>query len=146
MTKTSFRPLEELFNPGEFVPRHVGPSLSDRQHMLETIGMSSLQELIDQTVPTSIRSTEPLNLPGPVSEAETLRRLRALADKNSVFTSCLGAGWHDTFTPSVIVRNVLESPGWYTAYTPYQPEISQGRLEVLLAFQSMVADLAGMEI
>ena len=146
MTKTSFRPLEELFNPGEFVPRHVGPDLSDRQHMLETIGMSSLQELIDQTVPSSIRSTTPLNLPGPVSEAETLRRLRALADKNTVFTSCLGAGWYDTLTPSVIVRNVLESPGWYTAYTPYQPEISQGRLEVLLAFQSMVADLTGMEI
>ncbi|HIG24867.1 MAG TPA: glycine dehydrogenase (aminomethyl-transferring) [Acidimicrobiia bacterium] len=146
MTKTSFRPLEELFSPAEFVPRHIGPSLSDRQHMLETIGMSSLRELIDQTVPTSIRSTEPLNLPGPVSEAEVLDRLRVLADKNSVFTSCLGAGWHDTFTPSVIVRNVLENPGWYTAYTPYQPEISQGRLEVLLAFQSMVADLAGMEI
>ncbi len=114
--------------------------------MLRTLGVSSLDELIDQAVPETIRDRTPLALPGAVSEAGVLSRLRELAGTNEVFTSLLGMGYSGTFTPPVIQRNVLENPAWYTAYTPYQPEISQGRLEALLNFQTMVSDLTAMDI
>ena len=114
--------------------------------MLATLGLSSLTELIDQVVPAAIRDGHELALPRGLSEAETLARLRALADRNQVLTSLIGLGYADTVTPTVILRNVLENPAWYTAYTPYQPEISQGRLEALLNFQTMVCDLTGMEL
>jgi glycine dehydrogenase len=114
--------------------------------MLAALGLSSLDELIDQAVPATIRDDKPLELDAEISEAEAIARLRALADRNQVLTSLLGAGYYGTHTPGVILRNVLENPAWYTAYTPYQPEISQGRLEALLNFQTMVCDLTGMEI
>jgi glycine dehydrogenase len=114
--------------------------------MLAVVGVASMDELIDRAVPEVIRSSQGHDLPGPLTETETLDRLRRLADDNEVFTSLIGMGYSGTITPSVIRRNLLESPGWYTAYTPYQPEISQGRLEALLNFQTMVTDLTGMDI
>ena len=131
---------------GEFASRHIGSSLSDQQEMLGFLGLASLDELVEQTVPDVIRDCNPLNLPEARTEYETLAELRALADRNEVFTSLIGMGYYDTISPQVIIRCVLENPAWYTAYTPYQPEISQGRLEALLNFQTMVCDLAGMEI
>ena len=138
--------LAELLDRDGFVPRHVGPGDDQMATMLAAIGVESVDELIDQTVPAAIRMDDDLNLDGPLPETEVLDRLRAMADRNAVFTSCIGAGWSDTVLPGVIQRNVLENPAWYTAYTPYQPEISQGRLEVLLGFQTMVADLTGMDL
>ncbi|HET8619519.1 MAG TPA: aminomethyl-transferring glycine dehydrogenase [Acidimicrobiales bacterium] len=129
-----------------FADRHIGPSAADVEHMLAALGLSSLDELIDQAVPASIRDGKPLELEDAISEPEAIARLRALADRNQVVTSLIGAGYHGTHTPGVILRNVMENPAWYTAYTPYQPEISQGRLEALLNFQTMVCDLTGMEI
>ena len=129
-----------------FVDRHIGPRPEDVATMLAALGVSDLDELLDQAVPASIRSDQPLSLPAARSEPEVLAELRALAGRNEVVTSLIGAGYHGTHTPGVILRNVLESPAWYTAYTPYQPEISQGRLEALLNFQTMVCDLTGMEI
>ena len=114
--------------------------------MLAALGVASLDDLLDQAVPASIRDDKPLEVEGALSEPEAIARLRALADRNQVFTSLIGQGYHGTHTPGVILRNVLENPAWYTAYTPYQPEISQGRLEALLNFQTMVCDLTGMEI
>ena len=130
----------------EFVARHIGPRDSDVQTMLKTLGYSSLDELVDTAVPADIRQHEPLNLPGALSEAEALDALRALASKNVLKTQMIGQGFYDTFTPPVIRRNIVENPAWYTAYTPYQPEISQGRLEALLNYQTMVMDLTGLEI
>ena len=138
--------LAELLDRDGFVPRHVGPGDDQMATMLAAIGVESVDELIDQTVPAAIRMDGDLNLDGPLPETEVLDRLRVMADRNAVFTSCIGAGWSDTVLPGVIQRNVLEDPAWYTAYTPYQPEISQGRLEVLLGFQTMVADLTGMDL
>ncbi len=138
--------LDDLENHAEFTARHVGPDPSDQAKMLAELGVPSLDALIDQVVPAPIRSTEPLALASGVSEAEALARLTALADRNQVLTSLIGLGYSDTITPGVILRNVLENPAWYTAYTPYQPEISQGRLEALLNFQTMVCDLTGMEL
>ena len=129
-----------------FADRHIGPSRDDLARMLRTLGVDSLEDLIDQAVPTSIRHDKPLALAAAVSENEALDRLRALADRNQVFTSLIGQGYYGTHTPGVILRNVLENPAWYTAYTPYQPEISQGRLEALLNFQTMVCDLVGLDI
>jgi glycine dehydrogenase len=129
-----------------FADRHIGPSRADVEHMLANLGLSSLDELIDQAVPAAIRDDKPLELDAAISEADAIARLRALADRNEVLTSLIGAGYYGTHTPGVILRNVLENPAWYTAYTPYQPEISQGRLEALLNFQTMVCDLTGMEI
>ena len=114
--------------------------------MLATVGVESLDELVDRAVPEAIRDRTPLDLPTGLTEAEALARLRALADRNEVFTSLIGMGYSGTITPPVILRNVLENPAWYTAYTPYQPEISQGRLEALLNFQTMVSDLTGMDL
>ncbi len=128
-----------------FACRHIGPSAADAADMLATIGVSSLDELIDKTVPANIRLGRPLNLPAARGEAQALAELRRLAQKNQVWRSYIGMGYYDCVTPPVILRNILENPGWYTAYTPYQPEIAQGRLEALLNFQTMVADLTGLE-
>jgi glycine cleavage system P protein (glycine dehydrogenase) len=129
-----------------FAPRHIGPSAEEREAMLEAIGVPSLDALIDEVVPPSIRLPEPLGLPAPESEHQYLRRLTRIARRNKVFRSYIGLGYHDTVTPSVVLRMVFENPGWYTPYTPYQAEIAQGRLESLLNFQTMVADLTGMEV
>jgi glycine dehydrogenase len=129
-----------------FADRHIGPNADQQADMLRTLGFASLDELADAAVPASIRREAPLDLPDALSEPEAIAALRSIADRNEVFTSLLGMGYSDTVTPAVIQRNVLENPAWYTAYTPYQPEISQGRLEVLLNFQTMVADLTGMDL
>jgi glycine dehydrogenase len=129
-----------------FAERHIGPDADEQARMLATLGLASLAELTDRTVPESIRVREELDLPPALSEHAVLERLREIAEKNDVVTPLIGMGYSGTITPPVILRNVLESPAWYTAYTPYQPEISQGRLEALLNFQTMVSDLTGMEI
>jgi glycine dehydrogenase len=130
----------------QFADRHIGPRDDDVAAMLAALGLGSIDELLDQAVPAAIRDGKPLELEDAVSEPEAIARLRALADRNRVVTSLIGTGYYGTHTPGVILRNVLESPAWYTAYTPYQPEISQGRLEALLNFQTMVCDLTGLEI
>ena len=129
-----------------FVDRHVGPHAGDVDVMLATIGYGSLDELVAAALPASIQELDQLDVPAAGSEVEVAAELRALADENQVVTSMIGLGYHGTTTPPVVLRNVLESPAWYTAYTPYQPEISQGRLEVLLRFQTMVEDLTGLPI
>ncbi len=129
-----------------FAARHLGPRADDIDVMLEPLGFASLDALIDAVVPEAIRLRRPLNLPPARSEVEALAALRAMAAKNRRFRSYIGMGYSDTVTPAVIQRNILENPGWYTAYTPYQPEISQGRLEALLNFQTMVSDLTGLPI
>ncbi len=129
-----------------FVPRHVGPSASEVAAMLETLGYATLDALIDATIPEAIRFRRPLAIHAGRSEHEALAALRAIAVKNRIFRSYLGYGYHDTLVPPVIQRNILENPGWYTAYTPYQAEIAQGRLEALLNFQTMIIDLTGLEI
>ena len=129
-----------------FADRHLGPRPEDVEAMLAALGVATLDELIEQAVPKSIRTDQPLRLPAARSEPEVLAALRTLADRNEVVTSLIGAGYNGTHTPGVILRNVLENPAWYTAYTPYQPEISQGRLEALLNFQTMVTDLTGMDL
>jgi glycine dehydrogenase len=129
-----------------FKDRHIAPNDADTKAMLNTVGLSSIEELIDQTVPTSIRLKQPLNLPAAKSEVDYLKSLKQTASLNKVFKSFIGQGYYDTITPGVILRNVFENPGWYTQYTPYQAEIAQGRLQALLNFQTMVIDLTGMEI
>jgi glycine dehydrogenase len=129
-----------------FEDRHIGPDDGEVSAMLATLGFDSLDGLTDAAVPDSIRRSAPMALPDPLDEVEAIAALRALAERNTVMTSLIGMGYADTVTPAVIRRNVLENPGWYTAYTPYQPEISQGRLEALLDFQTMVADLTGMDL
>jgi glycine dehydrogenase len=133
-------------HPDRFVNRHIGPDAAEIDAMLAHLGYSSLDELIDAAVPSNIRLSRPLQLPGGRSEFGVLNELRAIAAKNQVFRSYIGLGYHDCVTPAVIQRNILENPGWYTQYTPYQAEISQGRLEMLLNFQTMVCDLTGLEI
>ncbi len=135
-----------LAHPDRFAHRHLGPSEEDVQAMLDTLGLDSLDELIGQTIPASIRMGEALDLPAALTEHELLGRARELADENETWRSFIGLGYHDTLTPPVIQRDILENPSWYTQYTPYQAEISQGRLEALLNFQTMVIDLTGMEI
>jgi glycine dehydrogenase len=130
----------------KFVNRHNGPDANDIAAMLKKIGASSVDELINQTVPASIRLKQPLRLPAGMGEYQYLKHLRGIAAKNKAFRSHIGLGYYDTILPAVIQRNILENPGWYTAYTPYQAEIAQGRLEALLNFQTMVMDLTGMEI
>jgi glycine dehydrogenase len=130
----------------EFAGRHIGPRKQDADAMLHTIGVASLEELIDKTVPDAIRMKTPLALPAALSEAEYLRHIKEVSLKNEVFRNYIGQGYYDTHTPSVILRNIFENPGWYTQYTPYQAEISQGRLESLLNFQTMVCDLTGLPI
>jgi glycine dehydrogenase len=135
-----------ISHPDRFAQRHIGPNAAETQAMLQTIGLPSLNALADTAVPEGIRLRRALELPAPLGEHEALARLRSVAAKNQPFRSYLGMGYHDCLVPPVIQRNVLENPGWYTQYTPYQSEISQGRLECLLNFQTMVCDLTGMEI
>ncbi len=140
-------PLAELENPSEFIARHIGITAADEQHMLSVIAPEApftRRALIEAIVPRSIARAQPMTLPEPIGEAQALAELRTIASKNQVLKSCIGQGYHDTHTPGVILRNILENPAWYTAYTPYQAEISQGRLEALLNFQTMVCDLTGM--
>jgi glycine dehydrogenase len=134
------------FDSSDFSCRHIGPSPEDMSEMLSTIGVSDIGELISQTVPEAIRQAAPLALPAGISETEALQKLRIIADKNKIFTSLIGQGYYGTILPPVIQRNVLENPAWYTAYTPYQPEISQGRLEALLNFQTMISELCMLDI
>jgi glycine dehydrogenase len=133
-------------HPDRFEGRHLGPNAHDLVRMLETLGQPSLGALIDATVPAAIRLQRPLDLPRPLSEHELLAECRAIAGKNQVFKSYLGQGYSDCITPPVILRNVFENPGWYTQYTPYQPEIAQGRLEALLNYQTMIADLTALPV
>lgn len=140
------RSLVELEQHDAFVQRHIGPDARQQQSMLQTLGLAALDQLIDQAVPQGIRMSGALELAPPRSEPEVLSYLKAVAGRNQLFTSCIGMGYYDTILPPVILRNVLENPGWYTAYTPYQPEISQGRLEALLNFQQMTLDLTGMQL
>ena len=140
------------FTPTDYLPydfanrRHIGPSPSEMEAMLTTVGSKSLADLMDDTLPPSIRQKKPLDFGKPKSERELLYHMRVTAAKNQVLTSLIGQGYHGTVTPPVIQRNILENPAWYTAYTPYQPEISQGRLEALLNYQTMISDLTGLEI
>ncbi len=139
-------PLSQLEHHDAFLERHIGPNPEEIVHMLSVIGQPSLEAMVDAIVPASIKSPAPLALPAPVTETEALAQIRKIADKNLVYRSFIGQGYYGTHTPNVILRNVLENPAWYTAYTPYQAEISQGRMEALINFQTMVADLTGMEI
>ena len=139
-------PLAELSPATDFIHRHIGPSDADVAAMLDVVGAGSLTELIDRAVPETIRTETGLGLGEPLSEQEVLEQMRRLAAKNQVYTSLIGQGYSGTYLPPVIQRNLLENPGWYTAYTPYQPEISQGRLEAILNFQTMVSDLTGMDL
>ncbi len=138
--------LRELEHHGAFLERHIGPNDAEIAHMLRVVGHDSLDAMTDAIVPASIKSAQPLALPAPINEEEALAKIRAVAARNQVFRSFIGQGYYGTHTPKVILRNILENPAWYTAYTPYQAEISQGRMEALINFQTMVADLTGMEI
>ncbi|MGH8730017.1 MAG: glycine dehydrogenase (aminomethyl-transferring), partial [Burkholderiales bacterium] len=140
------RTFEALEQRTDFVRRHIGPSDADSSEMLKALGLDSMDALIKKVVPSAILSEAPLALEPSRTEARALEALRKIAAKNKVFKSYIGMGYYDCHTPTVILRNLLENPAWYTAYTPYQPEISQGRLEALLNFQTMVSELTGMEI
>src|SRR5918992_2819325 len=139
-------PTLDVLHPSHFAYRHIGPRRSDVEEMLELLGYDSLESFINAVVPDEIRLRRPLALPPGRSEREVLQALRGLAGMNTVFRSYIGMGYAGTFTPQVVQRNVLENPGWYTAYTPYQAEISQGRLEALLNYQTVVSDLTGLAI
>ena len=131
----------------DFASRHIGPSDANISEMLHLLKMSSLKELMAKVTPSHMRNVKgSLDFESALSEMECLNRARQLADKNQLFESYIGMGYYDCYTPHVILRNILENPGWYTAYTPYQAEISQGRMEALLNFQTMVIELTGMEI
>lgn len=143
MTTTT---LHQLENHGEFIARHIGPSADETAAMLATLGVDSLEALTRDTVPGSILRDPFISVGEPMSEREALAKLRSIAKKNKVLTSFIGMGYYDTLVPNVILRNVLENPGWYTAYTPYQPEIAQGRLEAILNFQTMTMDLTGLDM
>ena len=138
--------LSQLQDPASFLSRHLGPDADEQHAMLDSLGVASRAELIEQTVPPSIRFNQPLDLPPALDEEAALAKLRGYAERNEVWTSLIGMGYHGTLTPAVILRNVLENPGWYTAYTPYQPEIAQGRLEALLNFQQLTIDLTGLQL
>ncbi len=146
MLMSTLKPLVELENPSEFIARHIGISAEDERHMLSVIGEASRRALIEGIVPRSIARSQAMQLPSPITEAAALDELRVMAQKNQLLKSCIGQGYYGTHTPGVILRNVLENPAWYTAYTPYQAEISQGRMEALVNFQTMVTDLTGMDI
>lgn len=146
MTQHSNLSLNELENSAEFVERHVGPSQDELQAMLTTLGLSSLDELVEQTVPKKIQLPQALPLPAAKTETDALNYLQSLAQQNTVNKSYIGMGYYNVKTPTVIQRNVLENPGWYTAYTPYQPEVAQGRLEAIINFQQVAIDLTGLEL
>jgi len=141
----AFTPTD--YDPYDFANRrHIGPSPSEMASMLEVLGVTDLEELIEQTIPANLRQSQPLNFEAPLSERELIFKMRQVAAKNKVFTTMIGQGFYGTVCPPAIQRNILENPAWYTAYTPYQPEISQGRLEALLNFQTVVSDLTGLEV
>ncbi|MET4161031.1 glycine dehydrogenase [Marinobacterium sp. MBR-111] len=146
MSELSLRPLNTLEQQDAFIGRHIGPSADEAAAMLAELGVDSLAALIDETVPGSIRVKQPIALDTPKTEAQVLAELKAIAGQNQIKRSLIGMGYHDTLTPNIILRNVLENPGWYTAYTPYQPEVSQGRLEAILNYQQMVLDLTGLDL
>jgi glycine dehydrogenase len=146
MLMSALKPLGELENATEFAARHIGPYADDEAHMLSVIGAASRRALIEAIVPRAIARSKPMALPAPLTEAQALAEMKALAAKNQVLKSFIGQGYSGTHTPGVILRNILENPAWYTAYTPYQAEISQGRMEALVNFQTMVCDLTGMAI
>src|SRR5215831_2287060 len=135
-----------IFDTSYFMQRHIGVSAEQSRHMLKTLGLTSIDTLIDQALPRGIRQKDPLELGAPLSETQLLEKMKVFAARNTEMVSLIGQGYYDTILPPVIQRNVLESPAWYTAYTPYQPEISQGRLEALLNFQTVVADLTGLPV
>ena len=140
-------PEPQFLEPNDtFVPRHIGPTESEIQTMLETLNVPSLESLVEATVPSDIRLQGTLAVPSPRGEQEVLAELRSMAGQNQVWRSLIGMGYYDCITPPVIQRNILEGPGWYTQYTPYQAEIAQGRLEALVNFQTMVADLTGLPL
>ena len=145
-TQDDGRTTLDVLHPSHFAYRHIGPRRADVEEMLELLGYESLEHFIDEVVPEEIRLRRPLALPPGRSEREVLQALRGMAGMNRVFRSYIGMGYAGCFTPQVIQRNVLENPGWYTAYTPYQAEIAQGRLEALLNFQTWSSDLTGLEI
>ena len=138
--------LNDLEMHGDFIRRHIGPGEPQIAEMLKTLNVASLEDLQEKAVPATIVSEHPLELPPTLSERGVITELRRMRERNQVFVSMIGMGYYGTVVPPVINRNVLENPGWYTAYTPYQAEVSQGRLEVLLNFQQMVIDLTGMEL
>src|SRR5215218_8714687 len=138
--------LAELAAGVPFSRRHIGPSAAEKRRMLSVVGQPTIDALLEAAVPEVIRSHERLALPEAATEPEAIGELRAFAARNRPMTQMIGLGYHDTHTPPVVLRNVLENPAWYTAYTPYQPEISQGRLEALLNFQTVVSDLTGLPI
>ena len=146
LSKSQRRPLEELEDRSAFARRHIGPDDAGQAAMLEALGFASRAALIDAVVPKSIRRKGAMGLAAPRTEGEALQALRQIAEKNQIFKSYIGQGYYDTLTPGVVLRNIFQNPAWYTAYTPYQPEISQGRLEALLNFQTMVCDLTGLAI
>jgi glycine dehydrogenase len=146
MPKNPSPSLRDLEHHSAFIERHIGPNDSEIAHMLRTVGYDSLEAMTDAIVPGSIKSTAALSLPDAITEEEALAKVRAIAGKNQVYRNFIGQGYYGTHTPKVILRNILENPAWYTAYTPYQAEISQGRMEALINFQTMVAELTGMEI
>src|SRR6202011_5091496 len=137
---------EDKIDITDFSRRHIGPNQSETAEMLHAVGFENLDALINATIPKNIRLTRELNLPGAKSEADALAELRAISRKNKVAKNFIGAGYSDCITPPVIQRNILENPGWYTAYTPYQAELAQGRLEALLNFQTMIVDLTKLDI
>src|ERR1035437_9347640 len=144
MTQTALSPFGELENPSEFIARHIGVSAADEAVMLKAVGATTRRELIETIVPRSIARSRAMDIPAPITEVAALAELKAMAAKNKVFKSYIGQGYYDTHTPGVILRNILENPAWYTAYTPYQAEISQGRMEALVNFQTMIMDLTAM--
>ena len=130
----------------EFIRRHVGPSKEEQDKMLSYLGYKTLDEFIKKIVPEKIHEQQPLKIENSISEHDALTKLKSMANENKIYKSFIGMGYYGTYTPNVILRNLLENPGWYTSYTPYQPEVAQGRLEMLLNFQQMVTDLTGMDI
>jgi glycine dehydrogenase len=133
-------------NSKEFLARHIGPSKGDQETMLQAVGAKSLDDLMKNTVPEKILLSKELKVEEPISENDALKKLKSISKKNEIFRNFIGMGYYNTFTPNVILRNILENPGWYTSYTPYQPEVAQGRLEMLLNFQQVITDLTGMDI
>ena len=130
----------------EFISRHIGPNTSDQKEMLKAISSKSINDLIENTVPKNILIKDNLKIDEPMSETDALKKLKLLSKNNQIFRNFIGMGYYNTVTPNVILRNILENPGWYTSYTPYQPEVAQGRLEMLINFQQMIMDLTGMDI
>jgi len=130
----------------DFIQRHIGPSIDEQNVMLKELGYQNLDDLIKDTVPEKILLKDDLDIGDPNSEYKALRKLKDISKKNKIYSSFIGMGYYGTYTPYVILRNILENPGWYTSYTPYQPEVAQGRLEMLLNFQQMIIDFTGMDI